>query len=97
MRNKPFSMEETTVSRHPDTAFREVDDEIFLIYPDGEQLYNLNPTAAALWRLMAEPMSGADMAAIVQAAFPETPGERIAADVRSALTELLDLGFIVSP
>jgi len=86
----------TVISRHPDTQFREVGDEIYLVHPDGVQIYNLNPMAAALWRLTAEPMTMADMAEIVQAAFPILSQNKVNADVRAVMGELLNLGFAIA-
>ena len=85
--------ETTVIARHPDTQFREVGDEIYLVHPDGEQIYNLNPMAAALWRLIGEPMTIADMAQIVHAAFPILSQNKVNADVSAVMGELLNLGF----
>ncbi|HEY9079601.1 PqqD family peptide modification chaperone [Magnetovibrio sp.] len=83
----------TVIARHAETQFREVGDEIYLVHPDGEQIYNLNPMAAALWRLISEPMTMADMAEIVHAAFPILSENKVNADVQAVMTELLNLGF----
>ncbi len=96
MTDSSFSFDTSAIAHHPDTAYREVDADIFLVHADGITLYNLNPTAAALWRLMAQPMSGAEMAEIMQAAFPDTPAGQIKADIRRIVSELLGLGFAVT-
>ncbi|MCK4940299.1 MAG: PqqD family protein [Rhodospirillaceae bacterium] len=87
------------ILRHPQTDFREVDEDVFLVHPDGVSIYNLNPTAAAIWRLMGrsadEPMSGDEMAEIMSAAFVAIPPARIKADVENVLTGLLNEGFAV--
>ena len=88
-----IDFQSTVIMRHPNTQFREVGDEIYLVHPDGEQIYNLNPMAAALWRLSGEPMTMADMAEIVQAAFPILSQNKVEADVKAVITELLNLGF----
>ena len=85
--------------RHPQTDFREVDEDVFLVHPDGVGIYNLNPTAAAIWRLMGhsvdEPMTGDEMAEIMSAAFTAIPPARIKSDVENVLAELLNEGFAV--
>lgn len=88
-----IDFQSTVIMRHPDTQFREVGDEIYLVHPDGEQIYNLNPMAAALWRLTDEPMTMADMAEIVQAAFPILSQNKVEADVTAVITGLLNQGF----
>lgn len=88
-----IDFQSTVIMRHPDTQFREVGDEIYLVHPDGEQIYNLNPMAAALWRLTGEAMTMADMAEIVQAAFPILSRNKVEADVTAVIAELLNQGF----
>jgi len=85
------------ILRHPQTIFREVDEDIFLVHPDGTTIYNLNPTAAAIWRLMDQPidevLSGEEMAEVLSAAFPVISLERLQTDVKNVLSELLNEGF----
>lgn len=91
------------IIHHPQTAFREVDEDVFLVHPDGKTIYNLNPTAAAIWRLMGlagdetldEAVSGNEMAEILSAAFAVIPPARIKSDVENVLAELLSEGFAV--
>ncbi len=83
------------ILRHPQTDFREVDEDIFLVHPDGVAIYNLNPTAAAIWRLVGEGMTGDEMAEIMSAAFAAIPPMRIKSDVENVLAELLNEGFAV--
>jgi len=92
--NAPIiDFESSQIYRHPKTQFREVGDEIFLVHPDGEQIHNLNPMAAALWRLLEEPITGREMAAVVQAAFPIMAMAKIEDDIKRVLSEFLELGF----
>ncbi|MCR4378741.1 MAG: PqqD family protein [Rhodospirillales bacterium] len=88
-----FDFETSRVGRHPGAQFREVGDEIFLVHPDGEQIYNLNPMAAALWRLLKNPMTGRAMAEVVITAFPMLAMAKVEGDVKAVLTELLAKGF----
>lgn len=92
-----FDFETSRVGRHPGVQFREVGDEIFLVHPDGEQIYNLNPMAAALWRLLDNsitgPMTGRDMADVVISAFPMMAMAKVEGDIKAVLTELLAKGF----
>jgi len=87
------------ILRHPQTIFREVDEDVFLVHPDGVTIYNLNPTAAAIWRLMDQPnneaLSGMEMAEILSAAFPVISLERLQSDVKNVLGGLVNEGFAV--
>jgi len=88
-----IDFETSQIERHPDVQFREMGDETYLVHPDGEQLYNLNPMAGALWRLIEQPMTQAEMAEIVHAAFPVMAQTKVAEDVKAMMGELLSLGF----
>jgi len=87
------NFETSIVSRHPKTQFREVGAEIFLVHPDGVQIHNLNPMAAALWRLLEDPITGREMADVLQAAFPIMAMGKVEADVKLVLAQFLELGF----
>lgn len=89
----PYDFDTSRIRRHPDVQFREVGDEVFLIHPDGEQIYNLNPMAAALWRLLQNPITGREMAEVVTTAFPILSPAKVEGDVRTVLGELLGNGF----
>ena len=88
-----FDFDASRVERHPDVQFREVGDEVFLVHPDGEQIYNLNPMAAALWRLMENPITGREMAEVVTAAFPIMAPAKVEGDIKALLNDLLTGGF----
>lgn len=91
---KPLiDFEKTQIAHHAGVQFRTVGDEIFLVHPDGEQIHNLNPMAAALWRLLEQPTTGRDMADVVQAAFPIMAPAKVEEDVKRVVTELLAGGF----
>lgn len=89
----PFDFDTSRVQRHPDAQFREVGDETFLVHPDGEQIHNLNPTAAALWRLLENPITGREMAEVVMAAFPIVAPAKVESDIKTILNTLLMGGF----
>ena len=88
-----FDLETTQISRHPKAQFRDVGDEIFLVHPDGVQIHNLNPMAAALWRLLDNPMTGREMAQVVQTAFPIMALSKVEDDIKRVLSEFLERGF----
>lgn len=89
-----FDFDASRVTRHPDAQFREVGDEIFLVHPDGQQIHNLNPMAAALWRLLEKPITGREMADVVMTAFPIVAPMKIENDIKAILTTLLQGGFV---
>lgn|GEM_PF-977385 len=93
--NTPLiNFEASRIRRQKGVKFREVGDEIFLVHPDGEQIHNLNSMAAALWRLLGQPITGQEMANVVQTAFPIMAMTKVEEDVKRILTELLERGFV---
>lgn len=93
----PFDPAQKLVGHHPDVAFREVGGDIFLVHPDGETIYNLNPTAAAIWRLMDEGLSIDEMVDVITTAFPVMSADHVRKDVIAVLGELVDQGFAILP
>lgn len=91
--NPPIDPGQRQFKQHPDAAFREVGQDIFLVHPDGEAIYNLNPTAAAIWRLMEQGLSVDEMADVIAAAYPVMSMDRIRSDIEAVLAELVDQGF----
>ncbi|MFC3230893.1 PqqD family protein [Marinibaculum pumilum] len=77
-----------TYARRPDLAATEVEQELFLIVPEGQEIVHLDRMAAALWRLLSEPMTLNGIVDTFAAAFPETPVAQLRADVLTALGEL---------
>ncbi len=67
--------------QRPGVAETLVDGEGFLTDPDGVAIHHLNPLAQALWRLLAEPMTVADLVELLRAAFPDADVEAIDRDV----------------
>ena len=81
--------------RRPEVVEKTVGDEQFLAELDGTRIYHLNPTAAAVWRLLAEPRTEAEIVEIVQAAFPEVDRRRIQAEIGALIESLRAKGLLV--
>ena len=75
---------------------RIVDEEAFLIDPDGG-IHTLNGIGAAVWRCFAQPVRQADVAELLQTAFPDTDPAGIGADVAALVTQLCDAGLLRQP
>ncbi|GHD40232.1 hypothetical protein GCM10017083_03310 [Thalassobaculum fulvum] len=85
----------TRYRRHPDAVVTELEGEAFLVRRDRDAILRLNPTAAALWRALAEPTARDDLVALFAAAFPDVAPERLAADIDGALDALGADGMVV--
>ena len=67
---------------------RRIDDTVFLVNPETDTVFHLNPVGTAIWQLLAQPISTAEAVTIVQAAFPDVPPKQIAHDVSVLLNKL---------
>ncbi len=81
-------------SQKAGVVVKHVDDEAFLASPDGRDLYHLNVTGAALWRLIEAPATCAEACAILCRAFPHEDEEKISAHTSAALEDLVRHGLV---
>lgn len=89
------SEQETHYRRNPDVDEREMGTALFLATADDTAIYHLNPTGAALWRLLAEPMTLADVVEVLQHAFPDADRAEIADDVTAIISDLERRGLVL--
>jgi hypothetical protein len=57
-------------------------------------LWHLNPTAQAIWTLLARPATSRTLARHLGKLFPTEPSQRLLDDTRSLLGRLADEGFV---
>jgi len=81
--------------RKPGISETPVDDGVFLVEPESQEIFYLDSISCGLWRELAQPRSRADLHGVVGEAFPEVPAERIASDVAAVLEDLLQKRLIV--
>lgn len=85
---------EESYLRVPDVVCESTDGAAFLVDPAQNRIYHLNPVGAALWTLLAEPVSAREAAAVLHNAFPEESEGRILEDIRGLLDRLHSNGLI---
>lgn len=85
----------TRLHRHPDAVATALEGEAFLVRRDHDAILRLNPTAAALWRVLAEPAGRDELVQTFVAAFPEVAAGRLEADLDAAVGALLADGMVV--
>lgn len=73
---------------------RRIGDAAFLWRPDDAMLWHLNPTAQAIWTLLARPATVRTLARHLGDLFPDEPRKRLLDDTRSLLARLEEEGFI---
>ena len=74
----------------------EIDDGIFLVEPETQDIFFLDAMSSGLWRLLDEPQSLAAMQAVVREAFPDQPGQTLDADVATTLQEMVERRLVLS-
>jgi hypothetical protein len=80
--------------RNPAIGATVVDEETFLIEPESQEVFYLDAVSSALWRLLAEPRSAVEMAALFAAAFPDQASDAIARDLAAVTADLLARGLV---
>ncbi len=81
---------------NPAVSETEVDDEIFLVEPESEEIFYLDSVASGLWRLLAEPKTLAEAQAILRDAFPDQDRAKVERDVTAAFDDMLARRLIVT-
>lgn len=79
--------------RRPGLSETELDGDLYLVEPGAQDIFHLDSLGAALWRQLAQPTSLDHLLALFAEAFPETPPNRLAADIAAALEQLRALGL----
>ena len=74
---------------------REVGDELFLTLPELGTIHHLNQMAKAAWHALNTPRSSAELIALFEQAFPETPKRKIAKDIGKLMRFFEDNKLIV--
>lgn len=75
----------TNPTRNPDVLEEDLGDEIVLSTADGLFVHNLNPTAAAIWRLCDGAHSAEQIEAAIRAEFNVPEEMDISADINHTL------------
>ncbi|NKB20481.1 MAG: PqqD family peptide modification chaperone [Alphaproteobacteria bacterium] len=87
---------EKTFRRNPDVTETDIDEEIFLVEPESEEVFYMDTVSAGLWRLLAEPSCFDEISTVYMAAFPDADNVQVTKDLRVALNELLGRGLVLS-
>lgn len=86
----------TVYIRNAAVSATEIDAETFLVEPDEGEVFYLDEISSSLWRFLSEARSEGDIVETYAAAFPETPLEKITADIRAALNDMQDRTLVVA-
>ncbi|MBW2706413.1 MAG: PqqD family protein [Deltaproteobacteria bacterium] len=82
--------------RNPKIAERSIDDTVFLINPENDIVFYLNPLGTGIWQLLREPISVFDARIIVQQAFPDLPPNQIARDISKLFNDMIKRNLVLN-
>lgn len=74
--------------RNPAVTTTEIEGEFFLVEPDSGEIFYLDAVTSGVWRLVETPCAEPEILQTLAAAFPDTPVERLRADVERLLAEM---------
>ncbi len=81
--------------RKPEIGVVTIDGESFLADNQGAAIHHLNPVGSAIWTLLAEPVTIADMVDLLHLAFPDVGGEQVKGDVADLIGTLVSKNLLV--
>jgi len=79
----------TRFKRNAAVTATEIDDGIFLVEPETQDIFFLDAVSSGLWRLLDRPQPLDEMQAVVREAFPDQPPATLDADVATALQDMV--------
>lgn len=85
---------ETRYKRRDSVEVRRVGEAIFLVNPSTDAIFGLDLIGAAMWKLLAEPISAAEASQLLQMAFPASPPANVSRDVAALFSALRANGLI---
>ncbi len=68
----------------------------FLWRPGEAMLWHLNPTAQAVWALLAKPMTARALVRTLHQVFPDVPKDRMEADLLALLGAMAAEGLVLA-
>lgn len=85
----------TLLQRNPEMTVTTMDDGTFIVDPSTQAIFYLDTLAGGVWTALAEPMSAADLQALLLDAFPDRPRETVSADLQALLQSMIERGLLL--
>ncbi len=82
--------------RNPDMTVTAMEDGTFVVDPSTQAIFYLDTLAGGVWTALAEPMSAADLEALLLDAFPDRSRETISADLAALLRSMTERGLLLT-
>lgn len=85
----------TCYLRNPAVSTTAVESDLFLVEPDGQDVYYLDAVTSGIWRLLETPHDRDAILDVYSQAFPDVKPEKIARDIDTALDDMICRGLVV--
>lgn len=82
--------------RNPAVSTTAVEADLFLVEPEGQDVYYLDAVTSGIWRLLETPHRREALFDVYSQAFPEVKPQDIARDIATAIDDMIARGLIVS-
>ena len=89
-------MAEKRYVRNPTVTATDLGDEILLVKPGNEAIYELAKTGAGIWRLLAEPATILEIVDIYAVAFPDIARDQLNYDIKKMIDDALEAGMLLA-
>jgi|GEM_PF-612046 len=90
-----MTADEKSYWRNPAVSATAVEADLFLVEPEGQDVYYLDAVTSGIWRLLETPLPRDAILRIYSEAFPEVAAEEIARDVAAAFEDMVARGLVV--
>ena len=81
--------------RNPNVLQQDLDGEVLLLLPAGNQVLHLNNSASALWQVLEEPRTLQSASALLAEAYAADP-QVVLADLEATVPELVERGVLLT-
>jgi hypothetical protein len=83
----PAPPRDAPLAQRPGVTARTIGEALYLADPEGRAIHRMDPLAAAIWEMLAEAITPAEIEATLAEVFPDTAPDSIAADLHRLLDE----------
>ena len=87
--------EDARYCRNPAVRTTEVENDLFLVEPEGQDVYYLDAVTSGIWRLLEAPATREEILDTYRAAFPDQEAGALASDVRAAFDDMLARRLVI--
>ena len=84
------------LQRNPEVTVTTMEDGTFVVDPATQAIFYLDALAGGVWTALAEPMSPADLEALLLDAFPDLPRETVSTDLAALLQSMIERGLVLT-